>query len=49
FGRRAAVTFGFTQRWENPAGGQEKTQAVPNAASGNSVKNPTKGKLEAKV
>lgn len=47
--RRAAVSFGFTQGWENPAGGQEETQAVPDAASGRSVRKPIKINIEAKV
>ncbi|WP_301911318.1 amino acid permease [Neisseria viridiae] len=47
--RRAAVSFGFAQGWENPAGGQEETQAVSDAASGRSVKKPIKINIEAKV
>ncbi|WP_301673810.1 amino acid permease [Neisseria blantyrii] len=47
--RRAAVSFGFAQGWENPAGGQEETQAVSDAASGRSVRKPIKINIEAKV
>lgn len=47
--RRAAVSFGFTQGWENPAGGQEETQAASDAASGRFVRKPIKINIEAKV
>ncbi|WP_301885392.1 amino acid permease [Neisseria uirgultaei] len=47
--RRAATSFGFAQGQENPAGGQEETQAVSDAASGRSVRKPIKINIEAKV
>ncbi|HEZ5961920.1 TPA: amino acid permease [Neisseria meningitidis] len=47
--RRAAVSFGFVQVQEYPAGGQEETQAVPDAASDHSVRKPIKINIEAKV
>ncbi|WP_308033590.1 amino acid permease [Neisseria bergeri] len=47
--RRAAASFGFAQGWENPAGRQEETQAVSDAASGYSVRKPIKINIEAKV
>ncbi|HHL3632497.1 amino acid permease [Neisseria polysaccharea] len=47
--RRAAVSFGFTQGWENPAGGREETQSAPDAASGRSGRKPIRINVEAKV
>lgn len=47
--RRTATSFGFVQVQEYPAGGQEETQAVPDAASDHSVRKPIKINIEAKV
>lgn len=47
--RRTATSFGFVQVQEYPAGGQEKTQAVPDAASGRFVRKPIKINIEARV
>lgn len=47
--RRAAASFGFAQGQENPAGSQEETQAVPDAASSRSVRKSIKINIEARV